>query len=216
MNFLQRLLAPLRSAPPKDPAPLVPDSPRAVFARTSWLAFPTTDGQAVARSLGIADPARARWSEAIHRDDTTRVFVSPSMAGWTLAVGEPVELNVHGTEEDWRPALEKLSAVWGEAQWFHYEEFGGNFGWSHARGGAVERAFGAWEDCGLHHFDIGEATETEKRLGYRRAAEGDDPDSLWFPDCHGFAEVAAEWSVWPLEATVDDGPDTLGWSGEVR
>ncbi|MBL7256973.1 HEAT repeat domain-containing protein [Paractinoplanes lichenicola] len=173
-----------------------------------WLALPTGDQAAVLEALGLSSPrpatmrlGRAVAGAASHGsvpEEWRRavVFVSPQLDDWTLVFG-------HWADDDREhDAIRSLSARFGRAQAYWYDDQTGSSGWTIAGGGVVIR----------HYSDAGDACSGERLPIEREKPTFADLEELpadqWPDDdndvCDGLA-VAAAMSISPSEL----GPETL-------
>src|SRR3954451_24855595 len=109
---------------------LIPDNPVAYGYKQIWLAVRGAAPRPVALALGLKDLEDSTWKDGIELAyeqgyDRARqqyrqwqgVFVSPSVLGWTLAVGGIGALPTPGIPE-WLAWLRDLSATLGHVQSF--------------------------------------------------------------------------------------------------
>ncbi|MGA5818047.1 HEAT repeat domain-containing protein [Kitasatospora sp. NPDC094028] len=142
---------------------LAAEPPAAMHASGCWYAVPTTDQDAVlaAFDLSDAEPATLRTGEAAWIGDQgrvdrhphercARVFVSPSLDGWTLVFGDTAQ-DTHRVDDadDPEAALPpvvrercaELSRRFGSAQWYGTSCADGWTAWCIAEDGEVVRHY---------------------------------------------------------------------------
>ncbi len=196
-----------RSRRAKAPRPQV--AAAAFGANMAWLAIRGTPPESVIDALDLRDPRRSAWREAI-RDlygdgpPFRKVFVTPEVDGWVLAVGLGL-----GPGEDrvlWRTRLSHLSLRLGGARVDGYatRREVGLCAWARAEGGFPVRAYTFLGELGEILENFGELTPEEQAFGHRLGDEGD------------VIALAARWSVDPLHAADREREVGPGWIAERR
>ncbi|WP_405014566.1 hypothetical protein [Kitasatospora sp. NBC_01539] len=122
-----------------------------------WIAVPGDRYEGVFEALGLHDrvPVTLELGLSVRRHDTHypdlpdgshgavhRVFVTPELAGWRLVYAEtPI------AEMQWWPhdTIARISAVCGQAQFFHRDAHGDSTIWAVAVDGRVRRGY--WSDA---------------------------------------------------------------------
>jgi hypothetical protein len=154
--------------------------------------MPTNDIAAAVSALGLARAIDSSWGEGVAAAYSDKVFVTPPLGTWILAVGKVLFYEGNTPEKSVVPKLTKLSNVFGEAQYFATHRVVEAHCWALARAGTVVRAYAYVGDQGEVTWNEGELTEPELALG-----EG----ALGFPGPNEsqLMEVAQAWSVNPSE-----------------
>ncbi|NUP46902.1 MAG: HEAT repeat domain-containing protein [Catenulispora sp.] len=160
----------------------------------TWLAFPTSDQDAVLEALDLSDPITVPmglgadvWNHDHHgwygHNSCRRMYVTPALNGWTLAFGDPPEQGHAGQTAEIVAAMQaqlaRLSTVFGEAHSYGESCGDGWTSWCIARDGEIVRYYDAFE--------------SDDEIGEEPPEEGSYA-----------VEVAAALSVNPAEL----GPDT--------
>jgi hypothetical protein len=181
------------------------DSPIAFFD-LSWLAVRAAPSEAILAALDLSDPIPATWRQGINAAAgdfwdfaapldafLSRVFITPEVAGWRLAIGG--WLGGTDREQPGRDVADycrRLSQEFGEAHAFTTQGRMDWYSWCLARAGAVYRHF-LWVDSPL--VDDGPPTPAELR-----AREEDSRSPLGrHPSESVVMAVAGECSINPLE-----------------
>jgi len=63
------------------------DNPIGFGYKCMWLAIKAENQQKVAELIGIKDPKKSNWESGIDNAYEGSIFITPSIDGWTLAVG---------------------------------------------------------------------------------------------------------------------------------
>jgi hypothetical protein len=188
-----------------------PDQPRPFGYKIAWLALRTTAADAVASALGMTESRIATWVEGIAAAyDPSSVFVTPPLAGWTLATG--VSLFSPDTVEAFaKPLLARLSRAFGDAQYFCTHRVVEAHIWARAVEGRLVRGYGWVGDQGVTLWDEGMQTQEERDLGFgffdERCSEVGQRDywtrkDLTFPNENCVMRLAGRWSIDP--STLDE------------
>jgi hypothetical protein len=161
-----------------DHAQAAPDLPLSFGFNVQWLALRTEDTAAVAHALQLVRTRPANWSTGLSRAcagiDHGEVFVTPPVDGWTLVVYHiwaglisSMPHEVYGDAAVDNSQFLDLSAKFGEAQHFYYEEAGAcDFSYfARARDGSLERFFSFGGETSLAH-NHGNQSPEEADLGF--------------------------------------------------
>ena len=185
--------------------------------KTAWFAVRTEDGEAVARALGLGALAPATAADAIHAGyhAAGKVFITPAIDGWTLAMSSSFFDLGDDRPPQFLDTLRRVSSELGtEAQFFLTYRVVEAHAWARASGGQIERAYGLMQ--GDDFTNLGAMTTDETALGHRffdSACAEAQHDAYWqrddlrFPDERDVMKVAARWSIAP--SVREDMPD--GW-----
>ncbi len=203
---------------------LQPDRPQPFGYKNAWLALRTTDTQAVVASLGLLAVRPSGWGEGVAQAYERKVFVSPSLLSWTLAVGLPLA-PPNEPMPFVKPLLERLSRRFGEAQYFCTHRVVEVHIWARALRGTLVRGYAWLGERGETLWDAGGQTQHERDLGFRffdeRSDSADDANywarkDLGFPDEECVMRLAGAWSIDPASLDRQFEEPGLGVLGEFR
>jgi hypothetical protein len=174
------------------------------FFDLNWLAVRAAPPEAIIAALDLSDPKPATWRQGINAAAgdfwdfaappeafLARVFITPEVGGWLLAVGGWLG----GTDRE-QPGREvadycrRLSREFGEAHAFTTQGRMDWFSWCLARAGAVDRHF-LWAESPL--VDVGSPTPAELRT---REDDAHSPIG-WWPSESVVMAIAGECSISP-------------------
>jgi hypothetical protein len=184
---------------PPPPEASVPDRPVSFGYKIVWFAVKSHDAKKIAAVLGYRDLQPCNWKIGIDRAYGQNVFLTPPLGDWTLVVGLGLpSADSDGSEARVTDALERLSAEFGEAQWFASHRVVDYYAWARYVNGKGVR----------HYSYLGERGETLRDVGTRERFEArqelaNEPMVM---------RAAAEWSIDPL--TLDkwtEGGVATGW-----
>ncbi|MDX2707644.1 HEAT repeat domain-containing protein [Streptomyces sp. PA03-6a] len=219
---------------------LLTEVPAGMHLCGSWYALPTSDQDAVLAAFELGDPepvtirtGSVAWNHDRHRrgrglphQDCARVFVSPSLEGWTLVFGHSSHDAHHITDADDREAaLEdvvrrrcaELGSRFGAAHWYGMSCGDGWTAWCVAEGGQVLRHYDAFvaeergDDGPPHPAESGLLLPHQDDGFPQGAFDGVDPsdpeafrahyrqvkEELGIPDVCYATDIAARLSVDP-------------------
>lgn len=148
------------------------------------------------RSVGPGrDPSS--WSHGIERayQRDEDIFITPPVDGWILVVGVSPE----ETPEETHSNLERLSAIFSEAQYFATDRVVEYHAWARAAAGTLMRYYAYLGEAGEVLAAVGEPTPIEISAGIPAGVT---------PDEELVMRVAGGWSVDPsrLEERSDLAP----------
>jgi hypothetical protein len=188
------------------------------FSDLSWLAVRAAPPEAIIAALDLSDPVRVTWRQGLNavlgdywdfdappNAFLSRVFITPKVAGWRLAVGGWLGgMDEEEPGSDIADYCRRLSREFGEAHAFTTQGRMDWYSWCLARSGVVYRHF-VWADSPV--VDTGAPTPTEARLrkkGSRRPAD-------WYPSEAMVMAIAGECSIAPnqLATMKSAGPGYL-------
>jgi hypothetical protein len=183
------------------------DLPVPFGPKMAWLALETTDTEAVATALPLAETRPATWAEGIEAAYRSSVYVTPPLADWTMAAGMSL-FPPDRAETFVKPLLERLSQQFGEVQYFCTHRDVGLSVWARAQNGRLIRGYG-WlgKNC-LTLWDEGKPTQEEQELGFRfshdpsSTSELAQEKNLTCASERGVMQLAYLWSIDPT--TLDE------------
>jgi hypothetical protein len=184
-----------------------PDKPISFGYKCAWYAMRTNDIEAAVLAMGLAGTVESSWAHGVEAAHSDKVFVTPPLGGWILALGRTL-FHVDTTHaESVVPMLTKLSSVFGEAQYFATHRVVEAHCWALARVGKLIRAYAYVGDQGEITWDEGQPTEAELALG-----EG----ALEFPGPNEsqLMQIAEAWSINPSELESTFNQPSLGRLGQ--
>ncbi len=188
-----------------------PDLPISFGRKNHWIAAPTESSAAVATVLGLCDVEACNWHSgfvAAYAYPNDRVFVTPPLNGWVLAVGTGLpDPSDPALLPAWRALLARASQLFGQAYFFASHRGSSYSAWARYRNGNEERLF-AFADETIHNVGLPSAEEQEiiARLPDPSLAENDpdyrERDDFRPPDEADVFRLASAWSIDP--STLED------------
>jgi len=210
----------------KAPAPvsLLKDTPVSFGYKCMWIAVKTSNKERVGEMLGLKNMHAANWKTGIEGAYDDKVFISPQVGVWTLAIGFGLS-NVHGgkslVEENYKAIIDKLSAEFGEAQFFGSHRVVEYQTWAKSVNGKTVRYYSYIGEKGENLLVEGEPTDAEKQYHlintFSKEAKDEhyiDRADLVIPDEDFVMKIAGAWSVNPItleqRTDIKPGPGILG------
>jgi hypothetical protein len=190
--------------PPREPNSDSDDVPVPFGYKISWIAVRSSNGETVAKSLGLKDLNICSWKQGIEQAYARKgTFITPVVEEWTIAIG----MHPEAGQANFLAYLETLSKEFGEAFYFGTHRVVGYQAWGRAKEGKAVRAFGYLGERGEFLIDVGDRTpeEIELRIGIK------DHDSA--PDEETVLDLAGMWVLDPREIdlhTKATGPGLIG------
>lgn len=182
------------------------DRPRSFGYKVGWFAVQAHGPAELANELRLVNPAPANWERGIYEAYAGRMFVTPPVANWVLAISS----NILGQEHDWispvRKTLEHLSFRFGEAQLYFTHRVVEMHVWARSRFGKLDRGYAYLGESGETLWNEGPKSAEEVALGWRffdeHEADGYESDywgrqDLVFPDESHVVQIAGAWSLNP-------------------
>ena len=200
------------SSPAEQPqkAEMLPDKPRPFGYKTNWLCVKCDSPEQVIDALGLKNAARSNWEFGLSQT-RDRVFVSPPLDGYVLAVGYDTFGIMPSVNEEIE-ALKTIAAKFDEVQCFFSHRVSDFYVWAKFVKGQLVRGYGWNGGEGMVYLNEGELTPEEQTLGFGGfiQSEDDDWESVEFPDEESVVEIAAAWGVDPLFNDCDY-PEAFGY-----
>ncbi|SSY80912.1 Uncharacterised protein [Alysiella crassa] len=204
-----------------------PDTPIAFGFKTDWLAIKSDSPKAVLAKLPLKNVQIANWQsgfqaigETDYKSSLQPVFVSPSIRGWVFVVSYlslPTPTQTESFHALMQPLLDEFQTV----QYFGTYRVSDYIAWAKAENGQWQRRFATAEGRILENF--GKQTTEEKSLGLldirtEEELEQDDIFQQWIQSCDEEtpAQLAALWSVNPLELEQMNLVPSTGWLGYIQ
>jgi hypothetical protein len=189
---------------PQEPNSDADDAPEPFGYKISWIVVTSSDGRAVAKSLGLRDVRHCSWKEGVELAYAGKsTFVTPTVEGWTIALGPHPEAG----QASFLPRLEDLSREFGEAFYFGTHRIVGYQAWGRAKQGKIVRAFGYLGERGQFLINVGDRTPEEIELGTGVEDVNCEPDE------ETVLNLAGMWVLDPREIdlhTSATGPGLIG------
>lgn len=169
-----------------------PDTPVPFGCRTGWLAVKCTDPQQLIRALDGLDIQLANWATGLAAaGENGRVFVSPGLDGYVLAVGLT-------KLDDNRSLLDCLGREFEEVQYFATHRVSEYHAWMKYEHGRLVRDYCYCGDQGAVLRDAGQLTNEEIALGFGRfPLRGREGVCEAFPTEEDVLNIAAAWGIDP-------------------
>lgn len=201
-----------------------PDSPCSFGYKMCWFAIPTRDSAKVITAFALKDTMRANWASGVQAvyDDTTRVFVTPPVDGWTLVLGLgfPSFDSAERTRE-FLGLIDKISTSFPEFYYFGTHRVVEFQSWVKVEGGKIQRAYAYLGERGETLYESGKKTDEEMALGFaffdERSPEAESEEyfertDLRFPDEEDVMNIAAAWTIdtQTLDQRTETGTGHLG------
>ena len=212
-NYPDTLIKPLED--------MKPDKPVSFGYKCVWIAVKTTDKEKVATIVGVKSRSTCNWSAGIEKAYEDKIFITPSVRGWTFIIGYGLP---HGDNkkniDTLKTILNNLSKEFGEAQFFGTHRVVSFVCWIKSTNGKTSRVY-SYAD-GENIVVEGDPTEVEKKMNLINtlSSEAKDPkyfdkEDLTMPDEEEVMKVANAWSIDPtkLEQLKDIEP-ALGILGK--
>lgn len=199
-----------------------PDRPLPFGDDMTWLALRTTDTEAVADMLGVAEATPANWNSGLgtvydRQLGPSRVFVTPPVDGWTFVVGLALpHPSAGGFADKCSPLLLRLASRFAEVQLFSACPVVDLYAWVRLSGRDLVRAFATLD--GEVVWSKGRRTREEQALGLRffelrgvADRAGDAGAGLVLaPTAEHVLQIAGSWSRDPSALQARDAPPGLG------
>lgn len=178
-----------------------------------WFAVKANSNTEVVAALGLKNIRVSEWSKGIAAAYNDKVFVTAPIDGWVLVVG--LGLGFDGSSEklkDEKKLADKLSKIFGEAQFFSTHRVVEYHCWLRSLNGKTERAYAYIGESGENIEVFGAPTPAEAGLKlvntFSEEAKKDDyfdDETLVTPDEELVMQIAAKWSVdlAALEGRID-------------
>lgn len=191
-----------------------------LFDRPSrWIAVKCSNIVKVQAALGLHNPAPCSWSEGFAKLQERKLFISPSVKGWSIIVGASLPDPAEDPDRLYH-FLMRLGNQLGSVQYYCANRVLNHHAWVRVENGRIYRAY-AW--AGETLWNQGEPTAAEKELEMKIYEYCEQP--LPFPftarDCHvanteKVLQLASRWSVDPMALNNQNLKGSLGIVGDLR
>ena len=217
MSFLDKLFG-SKSKGASEPLPaeqsempeMTPDKPRPFGYKTNWICVKCDSSERVIEALGLKNAARSNWEFGLSQT-RDRVFVTPPLDGYVLAVGYDTFGIMPSVDEELE-ALKAVAARFDEVQCYSSHRVSDFYAWAKFVDGQLVRGYGWNGGDGMVYLNEGELTPEEENLGFDSFIQRDEDDweSVEFPDEESVVEIAAAWGIDPLFEDSDY-PEAFGY-----
>ena len=187
------------------PVSAQPDLPRPFGYKTGWLAVKCADPQQLIAALDGLNVKLANWESGLDAaGENGRVFISPRLDGYVLAVG------LLQPDND-RSLLDCLGREFEEVQYFASHRVPDYYAWTKYEQGRLVRDYCWCGEQGSVLRDVGALTGQEIALGFGRfPLRGRESACEAYPGEEDVLNLAAAWGVDPRFEHAAYGPST-GW-----
>ena len=186
---------------------VTPDEPARFGYKCMWFAVKTTNVEDVVKEIGLKSPQRCNWKSGIAAAYEGSIFVTPTVNGWTLVVGQDLPtMDDNDRRKQTEALLVKLSSRFGEAQHYGTHRVVEFHAWAKAVGGKITRKYAYLGERGEKLCDVGEMSEGERDAGITNSL-------AFFPNESQVMKVAEKWSLDPSELTSKSAEKGVGWLG---
>lgn len=199
------------------------DKPIDFGYKTVWIAVKTGNKERIVEILGLKNIQSSNWKSGIEAAYDNRVFITPQIGQWTLAVGIKL-LNNNDLENinELEKTINKLSAEFGEAQSFGTHRIVEYHHWMKSVNGEITRVYSYSGESGENIKVSGELTDPEIGLNLFNSLSNEaKSDEYWNCENLGYADeelvmkISGNWSVNPTKLTErKDVKDELGLIGK--
>lgn len=165
------------------------DEPVDFGFKQHWLAIKTTDTQKVAEALGAKQVYPCNWKKGIALAYRKAPYITPPIDGWTLVVNSDLLIDEGRDKEREIQELNRLSKLFGEAQFFVTHRIVEYHYWAKSINGVLTRAFGYLGETGENTLIHGNPTDIEQELSVENT----------FPDEEMVMKIAEAWSIDPTK-----------------
>jgi len=186
-----------------------PDEPSPFGYKCMWFAVKTTNVDDVVKEIGLKSAQRCNWKSGVAAAYEGKIFVTPSVNGWTLVVGQDLPtLDDKDRRKQTEAILIKLSKRFAEAQHYGTHRVVEFHSWVKAVNGKIIREYAYLGERGEMLHDSGDITTEEQSVGIKS-------DSNFFPDESHVMKVAGKWSLDPTELSTKSSGKGVGWLGTL-
>lgn len=186
----------------KSPYDTTPDMPGQFAGSSSgWLCIKGGTPQEIIRVLGLKNSYEANWESGLKAVDDNfmeKVFVSPVIGGYVLAVGY-IPFGVKNSVKEELAILDKIADKFEEMTCFVTQGTVDIHVWAKYVNGKLKRGYGWLGEIGDVYLNEGNLTPEEFKLGYNKLIT--DPKCDWdkviIPDMEHVFAMAKEWGISP-------------------
>ncbi len=181
-----------------------------------WIAVRANNKDKIAQILELENVRPANWNSGIREAYGSKVFITPQIGDWTLIVGYGLMVGAAVTESDesnWhKNQINKLSKVFGEAQFFATHRVTEYHTWGKSIDGEIKRYYSYLGEKGENELIEGIPTPIEDKFNLINTfSEEANDEKYWeredivIPDEDLVMKIASGWSVDPtwLEERTD-------------
>lgn len=200
------------------------DNPVGFGYKCMWFAIKTDNQQKVADLIGVNAPKQSNWKSGIDNAYDKSIFITPTIDGWTLAVGLGLPPgDSKESLEKVKELLKKLSKEFGEANFFCTHRVVEYHCWIKSTNGKIDRSYSYLGESGENIDISGDPTDIEKTYSFintfsEEAKQDDywDREDLTYPDEELVMKIAGEWSIDPTKLDNRKDINGLGLVGKRK
>ncbi|GGB68157.1 hypothetical protein GCM10007424_05200 [Flavobacterium suaedae] len=197
-------------------ADTIHNTPVSFGYKVVWFAVKSSNAEEVANSLHLKNVKPSGWKKGIDSAYKDKVYVSPPIDGWVLAVGWGLPSgDSKESITELKELANKLSKQFGEVQFFGTHRIVEYHCWVKSINGEIKRFYSYLGESGENLEIIGEPTEAESNyILIDTASEEAKQESYWereditYPDEELVMKIAEKWSINPT--TLEDRNDIRG------
>ena len=215
--------------PPLVALSATPDKPESFGYKISWIAARDLTSRQMADVLELQNVLRANWTTGLAAAHSSappfRVFITPPISGWTLAIGRglPYPIDIEASDGSDRTIgarfdalLQRIKPHSPETLFFATHRGAGLDAWARMRGARIERVFAFCEQQVL--ANRGEQTTEEHALGLPDLGARDPPEAdaflndiynAWSARRAALLATGTEWEKMETGAGRGPYPDEL-------
>jgi hypothetical protein len=201
-----------------------PDQPVCFGYKIAWLAVRANTPFEVANSLQLKNAEVANWKTGIDRAYDDLVFVTPRIESWVFVVSTNLpEPSTETESNSWYDIMVRLSAEFGECQYFGSHRIVGYAAWARFVDGKEQRTYAYLGESGEVLVDRGAFTSSELTIGIKDSDSSidskmsDEIDSyVDGPSEEDVLSVARSWSIDPTTIDSLGCPDSTGFAGAMK
>lgn len=181
------------------------DEPVGFGYKNLWFAVKAGDKEQLAGLLDLDVLGNSNWQNGVEHAYDNRIFITPEVDGWTLICGNGLLSLVEKESAD-IAILNKLSAKYGEAQYFYTHRVTEYHIWAKSLNGKLIRYYAYLGEQGENLRIEGEPSEAEKGIKlintFSEEAKAEnyfEREDLVFPDESMVMSIAKAWSISPAD-----------------
>lgn len=202
----------------ESPYDTTPDLPRSFTDFNGWLCIKGATPQEVIKTLGLKNSYEANWEsglKAANENFMKKVFVSPLIGGYVLAIGY-IPFGVKNSVKEELAVLDKIADRFDEMTCFSTQSTVDIHVWAKYVNGKLKRGYGWLGESGEIYLKEGNMTPEELKLGFNKLITDTDCDweTVTLPDTEHVFAIAKAWGVAPDLSDVN-GTESTGFVCEI-
>lgn len=176
-----------------------PDMPQQFGYGTGWLCIKGCTAEEIITILGLKNAQAANWKSgmnAVENNFMKKVFISPVVNGYVLAVGY-IPFGVKHTVKEELEILDDIALQVDEMSCFSTQNTVDLHVWAKYAGGKLVRGYGWIGESGEVYINKGELTPEEISLGFTNLIQDSQCDwnSVELPTEENVMQISAAWGV---------------------